>query len=514
MNDKLDLKQLAVDRKPDAEVLRPRSHMLTRYVIPGTLAAGFLVAVLWALRGILLPGTPVTVIPVHVSKAQLQQAGTPLFKAAGWAEPRPTPIRVPALAPGVVRELLVVDDQLVKAGDPIVTLIDDDARLMAGTAMATVALQAALVEQAKAAATAANENFERPLALQATLARVTAEYARIVTSLLDLPFQRERAEARLELARLDFEGKTLSGSVVSRIALDGAAREQRSAKALVDELKRRQQSLQVQADALGRQKAAVQQQLDLKIDQTRQRDEAAAQLEAARARLTQAQISQAEAELRLERMTVRAPVDGRVLHLLASPGTHLSGGTGRMGEHDGGVAVTLYQPAMLQVRVDVRFEDLPSVTGGQQVLIEGSALTEPLMGEVLYLTSEADVQKNTLEVKVAIHGAPELVKPEMLVDVTFLAVDSAGAAAGNTESISIYVPRQHLREGDSGPYVWAVAADGAHARRVQVETSGPGNSSLVLITSGLTASSRIIVSPTEGLQDGDRVTVEEAAVND
>ena len=71
MNDKLDLKQLAVDRKPDAEVLRPRSHMLTRYVIPGTLAAGFLVAVLWALRGILLPGTPVTVIPVHVSKAQL-----------------------------------------------------------------------------------------------------------------------------------------------------------------------------------------------------------------------------------------------------------------------------------------------------------------------------------------------------------------------------------------------------------------------------------------------------------
>ena len=60
-----------------------------------------------------------TVVPVHVSRAEWQEEGTPLFKAAGWVEPRPTHVAVPALASGVVDQLLVVEDQAVEEGEPV-----------------------------------------------------------------------------------------------------------------------------------------------------------------------------------------------------------------------------------------------------------------------------------------------------------------------------------------------------------------------------------------------------------
>ena len=63
------------------------------------------------------------------SQSAVQQEGTPLFQAAGWIEPRPTPVRVAALAPGVVERLLVVEDQPVKAGEPVAELIKEDAQL-------------------------------------------------------------------------------------------------------------------------------------------------------------------------------------------------------------------------------------------------------------------------------------------------------------------------------------------------------------------------------------------------
>ncbi|HBL44518.1 MAG TPA: hemolysin D, partial [Planctomycetaceae bacterium] len=58
-------------------------------------------------------------MPVIVTQSSIRNAGTPLFQAAGWVEPRPTPVRVAALSPGVIEELLVVEDQKVKQGEPI-----------------------------------------------------------------------------------------------------------------------------------------------------------------------------------------------------------------------------------------------------------------------------------------------------------------------------------------------------------------------------------------------------------
>ena len=93
---------------------------------------------------------------------------------------------------------------------------------------------------------------------------------------------------------------------------------------------------------------------------------------------------------------------------------------------DGSTVVTLYRPDMLQARVDVRFEDIPKVALGQKVLINNPALSEPISGKVLFVSSKANIQKNTLEVKVALDKPVPVFKPEMLVNVTHLALKPAG----------------------------------------------------------------------------------------
>ena len=507
MPDDIDLTQLAVDREESAATsIKHRRPYLSRYLVPGLLVLGFVAIIAWALRDVLLPGIPVTVIPVHVSQVEHQQQGTPLFKSAGWVEPRPTPIYVAALAEGVVRELLVVDDQPVKAGDPIVTMVDDDAVLELKAARAQVALGQAGLEQARADHLAARTNFDKPVHLQAELAAAEAQWARVVTELTNLPFQLQRARARARLAEQDLAGKTRAGTVVAGVAVDEAESEMESAEALVAELQQRDATLLAQVTALEGQRDALEEKLELKTEEQRQLDHSVAAVAAAQASLDKARVVEDEAELKLSRMVVRAPVDGRVLELRAGPGTHLSGGIGRQGEHDGGVAVTLYQPSMLQVRVDVRFEDLPRIQVDQEVMIESPALASAMVGRVLYLSSVADIQKNTLEVKVAIETPADVIKPEMLVDATFLAGKREGVTA-QAGSMNLYVPRQHLREDEQGTYVWTVEASGKRATRSRVETAGPTTGSLVRITSGLSPTSRIIVSPPEGLDDGDRIRI-------
>src|SRR5262249_44025106 len=119
MNPDVNLRELAVRRSPPAPALpgRPR-HVLTRSALPGGGLLGFAGVLSWSARDSLLPARPVTVVPVLTTRAEIRQDGTPLFQAAGWVEPRPTPVLVTALTEGVVEQLLVVEGQEVRAGEP------------------------------------------------------------------------------------------------------------------------------------------------------------------------------------------------------------------------------------------------------------------------------------------------------------------------------------------------------------------------------------------------------------
>ncbi len=156
---KLDLSQLAVDRgAPRAAKLKQNRSWLTRYVLPLAILAGFVGLFGWAARESFLPAHPITVTPVVVSRAEIKQEGTPLFQAAGWVEPRPTPVLASSLAPGVIRELLVIEGQHVDQGEPVATLIDTDAKIALADAQARLEMQKGELDRAEATLVAAQTN--------------------------------------------------------------------------------------------------------------------------------------------------------------------------------------------------------------------------------------------------------------------------------------------------------------------------------------------------------------------
>jgi RND family efflux transporter MFP subunit len=511
MNTNVDIRELAVERGRSKQSVRSRRHILTRYALPAVLILGFLLLIAWASWDMMFPPRLVTVVPVLTSQAEVRQAGTPLFNAAGWIEPRPTAVRVAALAPGVIEQLLVVEDQPVKLGDPVAELIKDDARLSHERTLADLKLREAELEEAKAALVAAKTRLEQPVHLEAALGQADAALAKLETQLKNLPFEARRAEADLEFATKDYEGNVTAKGAVSGRVVDSSKRVLESARALVEELQDRAKSLEKEQAALTGRRDSLETQLELLADETRDKDEAEARVKAADARLEQTRVVVAEAKLRLDRMTVRAPIDGRVYRLVADPGAKIgSGGMTQMIGHDSSTVVTLYRPQRLQVRVDVRFEDIPKVSPGQPVEIENPALTTALVGKVLFVSSEADIQKNTSEVKVEIPSPPPVFKPAMLVDVTFLSperLESSDEKQTIETEDRIYVPRPYIHQDSDGSYVWLADRSMGVARRTSIEVEASSAGELIEVTSGLTIASRLIASGIEELRDGDRIRV-------
>jgi RND family efflux transporter MFP subunit len=510
MNANVDLRQLAVRRDettPHLPARRPK-HLVSRYLLPATVLLGFLAVLGWSARESLLPSRPVTVVPVLTTRASAQQGGTPLFQAAGWVEPRPTSVLVTALADGVIDQLLVVEGQEVTAGEPVARLIDVEARLAVQAAEADLRLRRADLAGAKAAVAAARTNAAQPAHLRAALAEAEAMLAQKETELSDLPFQLQTAEARLLLARAhrDRLGEGYAKNAVPERSYQEAENELKAATASVDALKAREPRLRREVEAQRDRRNAMRQRLELKTEETRQLAEAGASVEAAEARVELARVTADSARLRLGRMIVRAPVSGRVLAVVARPGARLMGLTpGSL--HDSSTVVSLYDPARLQVRADVRLEDVPRVRPGQPVLVETPAAPGgPLEGEVLFATSQADIQKNTLQVKVAIKDPPPTLRPDMLVQVTFLAPASPQNTDAGSEPLRLLVPRQLVEFGDGSTRVW-VAEQAAGVARQKPVKLGQAGGDLVEVVEGLNAGDRLIVSGREGLRDGQRITV-------
>jgi multidrug efflux pump subunit AcrA (membrane-fusion protein) len=509
----VDLRGLAVDRaKKDPSEATHRRQLLSRYVLPLLLLIGFVSLATWASWEWISPPRSVTVMPVYTTTAEIDHEGAPLFQAAGWIEPRPTPVRVAALSPGVVESLLVIEDQPVTVGQPIARLISDDAQLAYERALADLELRQAELDQTKAALIAAETRLKNPVHLEAILGEAEALLAEVQTRLQNLPFETRRAVANYEAMRKGYQGKLSAKGAIAGVEIDVAKANADAAKALVDELHGRSESLQREHTALTRRRDALSTQLELRTDEIRARDEADAEVKVAVARVTQARVAVAEAKLRLDRMTVVSPIDGRVFRLFAHPGARIGSGMTQMAEHDGSTVVTLYRPDMLQVRVDVRFEDIPRVGLNQPVRIDNPALTEPLTGQVLFVSSEADIQKNTLQVKVGIPDPPSVFKPEMLVDVTFLSPprpsgDATSSLVVRDSAVKIFVPRNLVRNQSGETFVWVADQSGGLAIRQPIETGAESTDGLVEVRRGLNVASRLIVAGGEGLADADRIRV-------
>ncbi len=508
----VDLKQLAIDRSTPAADrsgtdLPIQRHLVSRVFIPGMLLVGFAVLIAWASWDFIFPAIPVKVIPVVASKAKIQSAGTPLFQAAGWIEPRPTPIRVAALAPGVIEELLVVEDQKVEKGAPVANLVREDNQLAYDRAQADRDLRKAEVEQSQAALDAANVRLEQPVHLEAQLGEAQAQVSRIDTQLQNLPFEVRRAEAMQEYAQIDHQRKVDAGVAVSKSTVDEAVSRLTTAEATLEELVQRKTTLQAEKVAWTKRQEALETRLKLLVDEQEAKSTAQAQLQAAKARLRQAEVALSQAKLALDRTVVRAPVAGRIYQLLSPPGSHLgmmpSGNT----QSDSSTVVTMYRPDSLQVRVDVRFENIPQVSLDQQVSINNPALDEPIVGRVLFVSSEADIQKNTLQVKVALPNPPSYFKPEMLVDVTFLAPEVKQKSDTFQEEMRIYIPSEMVLEDDGQTFVWVADQSAGKARKKSITVATSATGPMTEVVSGLNMGDRLIFNPPADLKASTAIEV-------
>jgi HlyD family secretion protein len=400
--------------------LLPRGYPPLGYILPAFLCLGFLALTSWAAVGFLFPSRLITAVSPDTPQSKVTRAGSPLFEAAGWIEPCPTAIRVTALAAGVVDKLLVVEDQPVTAGEAVAELVKDDARHIVELALLDLKLRKAELEEARAVLTAATTRLEQPVHLELPLTQTEAAVAKIETQLETIPFEIRGAEARLDFANQDYQRKSALKGVVAGRTIDQTRSAFEEATASLEELQARRASLGKEREALCGYRDSLKVQLQLKVEEIQAKREAEAKFKAAEVRVKQAETFLAEARLRLDRMTVRAPMDGRILGPVALPGTKLTDGMGHGDTYEDCTVVTMYLPDNLQVQVDVCFEDTAKVSLGQPVRIECPAVPEPLDGRVSFVGSTVDARRNTLPVKVVIDSPPSGIRPRMLVDVAFL----------------------------------------------------------------------------------------------
>jgi hypothetical protein len=239
-----------------------------------------------------------------------------------------------------------------------------------------------------------------------------------------------------------------------------------------------------------------------------ERELAAAKAEAGSA-TTAARIAQAKVDL----LTVRAPSDGVVQRLLASPGAPAGpdaftvrealtvgpGSTGALDTAMGGIAL-LYDPAHLQARVEVPVGDVGAVGLGTEVALEVDvAPGRSFRGTVLRLVGEANIQNNKLWVKVRLAESDPLLRPEMLVRAKFLAPKGKDPEPG-TGRPRLEVPSAAL-QGDA-VFVFDPTR-GGRARRVPVVRRGEAQG-FVEVEGALGISNEVLLEP-QGVEDGAKV---------
>lgn len=486
------------------EVPLPRRRWKTHILLPGAIFLATAGALLLAAGKTLWPATPVHVVPVVV-KSGVQAAGKVVVQAPGWVEADPFPIAVSALTDGVVSEVLVLEGQPVEAGEIVARLIDADAKLGLAKAEAAAQEAQAAVVAAEANLKAAERDWENPIELTRKSATAEAELAEKRAELARWPAQLAAEEALAAYKETEYlRIKPLHESdSASTIEMVRAQKEYENQRAIADAARANKPIIEAQIAAMDAEVAAARDHLRLRIGDTKELEAARAEVAKTKAALAVAEAARDEAGLRLDRTNVRSAAAGIVMNRLVEPGSKLMLDSNEMRSAQ---VMRLYDPQRLQVRVDVPLADAAKVGVGQPAEVVVDVLPEHVFkGRVTRIVNEADIQKNTLQAKVAIADPVSAIKPEMLARARFFASAEAGAEG---QAQRLLLPESVLIRHSGGRImVWLAdqARNVAVPRTVTVGSStSPG---WVEIETGVQPGDRIISNPPEGLKDGTRIHI-------
>jgi multidrug resistance efflux pump len=419
------------------------------WVIPLAIVAGFASLFLALFRDRLLPAADVEVAMVLATLADSaapvvamgnSSDGGMLFQASGWIEPDPLPVKATSLVDGVVETVNVLEGQAVKKGEPLATLISEDARLVLATA---------------------EQNHHTLLSTR------NAHLAAVASA-------RKKLEGAQAMA---MSAETLRDEAADRLARfkrisPGAFPEQEivSARLRVD---REEAQLRVAAATTAEAEAEIER-LELET-RVRENDIRAAAIEVEKAKLA------------LSRTVIPAPIDGRVLRLLAAPGQKKMLQDNDM---ESSTIAILYHPAKLQVRVDVPLADAAGLQIGQAARIRCSLLPDRFFsGTVTRITGEADLQRNTLQAKVSITDPVDQLRPEMLCRVEFLGVAPTGSAS--SQAITTWIPEAAANDG----IAWVCDPESKRLSKRAIKKTTETRDGFLRVSEGLRPGEWVVISP-------------------
>ncbi len=173
----------------------------------------------------------------------------------------------------------------------------------------------------------------------------------------------------------------------------------------------------------------------------------------------------------------------------------------------------LYDPNKLQVRVDVPLADCAKIGVGTRAEVMTESIPDTtFQGEVSRVVHEANIQRNTVQVKVAIRQPIPTMKPEMLCRVRFVTTTTAPSSqsmsgAHHAASLKLLAPRTAIlnvtsQHGQAWIVDHANRSSGPVAALRDVTLAGTESNGLIEITEGLQPGDRLIVDPPTTLKPG------------
>lgn len=161
--------------------------------------------------------------------------------------------------------------------------------------------------------------------------------------------------------------------------------------------------------------------------------------------IAEAELASSEAELQqvqweIAQCTMRTAMSGVVLEQFVQPGDWVTPGTD---DPRSGAILSIFDPAQLQAWVDVNQRDSGGLFVGQQAELQTDALpNRPVAAFIDRIMPQANLQKNTVQVKLTIPEPPADFRPDLSVKVMFLPADKPAAATLEATS-----PRTELDNG-------------------------------------------------------------------
>lgn len=436
-------------------------------VVPIAVLVAFAAVIAWSVWPLLRPARSVTVVQAVMERGETVAADTSpgeprrdavTVQAPGWLEAEPFMVACTALADGVVEQILVLEGEYVEKNAEVARLVAEDSEIRLRRAEAGLGAARAELARAEAELVAAERSWAEPVELDRALAATRAGLAESEGELSQLPSLIE--SARATLTRLEEETRRVQDSTARGAASDfeliAATQRAAAQRAEVAGLEAREPILVARVDRLRAEARAAERDLELRIEDRRRLDSARASAEAARAGVASAEAERDAAALELERMVIRAPISGYVQRRLKGPGDKV---IRMMDDPHSSHIVHLYDPERLQVRVDVPLADASHVAAGQACEVVVEVLPDRVFrGEVLRSTHEADLQKNTLQVKVKVFDPDPILRPEMLTRVKFLPAGGGGSASAAAPEGTghVLLPVSLIGEGGETGKVWLV----------------------------------------------------------